>query len=382
MNDTGRITIGYQDGCLHPLWITKAGVAVSRLLGADAVWVPDHFMGFAPKWMWTPDVVPAARTLHSMDALFDPIPILAWVATKFRKPWIGTSVTEPIRRHPMSLAQTFVTLDHLSKGRAILGIGNGLRENTEPYGLPVEERVSRLEEALRIIRMLWESAGTPITFEGKFWQLRDAVFDLPLYRGRPPRLFMGAHFPRMLRMCGRYCDGWLPGQKVGGDEYAARLDLIRQGAEKAGRSMEGFVAGQTLLVAMARSRAHVLAKALRNKYVAYMACGLPPEIWKECGLEHPMGEGFMGFLDIVPSRVTREQIDVALSRLNEALLDRLFFMGSPDDILEAAAPVARAGCRHFILANMGGAFLTETGRDALDDLRRQRALMRGLRRLA
>ena len=92
--------------------------------------------------------------------------------------------------------------------------------------------------------------------------------------------------------------------------------------------------------------------------------------------------GFMGFLDIVPSRVTPEQIDRALSQLNEAILDRLFFMGSPDEILEQAAPVAQAGCRHFIIANMGGAFLTETTKDALTDLWRLRSLMRGLRRLA
>jgi hypothetical protein len=79
--------------------------------------------------------------------------------------------------------------------------------------------------------------------------------------------------------------------------------------------------------------------------------------------------------------VTPEQIDKALAQLNEALLDRLFFMGTPDDILELAAPVARAGCRHFILANMGGAFLSETTRDALEDVLRLRALMKGLRRL-
>jgi len=377
----GEVTVGYQDGCLHPLWITKAGVSVARAFGASAIWVPDHFMGFAPKWMWTPEVVPAARTVHSMDALFDPVPIMTWVATKFRKVLIGTSVTEPIRRHPMSLAQTFVTLDHISKGRAVLGIGNGLRENTEPYGLPSDERVSRLEEALRIIHMLWNSRGTPITFEGKYWKLRDAVFDLPLYKGRPPRLFMGAHFPRMLRMCGRYCDGWLPGQRIDGQEYTRRLGLIRDGAKAANRSMQGFTAGQTLLVAMSRSRSHVLQKALRNKYVAYMACGLPPDIWKECGIEHPMGEKFMGFLDIVPSRVTPEQIDRALAQLNPAILERLFFMGSPDDILEQAAPLARAGCNHFIIANMGGAFLSETARDAIGDLSRLRALMSGLRKL-
>ncbi|HXC49464.1 MAG TPA: LLM class flavin-dependent oxidoreductase [Candidatus Limnocylindrales bacterium] len=382
MGNPAHITIGYQDGCLHPLWLTKAGVTVARAFGADAIWVPDHFMGFAPKWLWTPDVVPAARTVHSMDALFDPVPIMTWIAMRFRRPLVGTSVTEPIRRHPMSLAQTFVTLDHISRGRAVLGIGNGLRENTEPYGLPSDERVARLEEALTIIRMLWDSRGAPITFDGKYWPLRDAVFDLPLYRNRPPRLYMGAHFPRMLRMCGRWCDGWLPGQKIDGAEYARRLAMIAEGAESAGRSMDGFVAGQTLLVAMGKSRRHVVEKALANRYVACMACGLPPDVWRQCGLEHPMGEDFMGFLDLVPSRITPAEIDRALAQLNEALLDRLFFMGSTDDILAMAEPLARAGCRHFIVANMGAAFLTETARDAVEDLVRLRALMKGLRRLA
>jgi phthiodiolone/phenolphthiodiolone dimycocerosates ketoreductase len=374
-----RITIGYQDGCLHPLWITKAGIRVAKMLGASAIWVPDHFMGFCPKWIWTPEIMPAAEAVHSMDALFDPVPIMTMAAMQHRRVLIGTSVTEPIRRHPMSLAQTFVTLDHISKGRAILGIGNGLRENTEPYGLPCDKRVGRLEEALRIIRALWDSKGTPVDYEGKFWTLKDAVFDLPLYNGRAPRIFMGAHFPRMLRMCGRYTDGWLPGQKVTGEEYAARLAIIHEGAAEAGRTLavEGFTAGQTLLVAFGRSHDAVMEKAIGNPYVAYMACGLPPELWSELGLEHPMGPDFGGFLDIVPARVTREQIDLALARLTPELLDRLFFMGTPEDIAAECAPLAEAGCRHFILANMGGAFTGE----GLPDLARMGKLIRALKKL-
>lgn len=374
-----RITVGYQDGCLHPLWISKAGIRVAKMLGASAIWVPDHFMGFCPKWIWTPEIMPAAEAVHSMDALFDPVPIMTMTALQHRNVLIGTSVTEPIRRHPMSLAQTFVTLDHISKGRAVLGIGNGLLENTEPYGLPSDKRVARLEEALKIIRLLWQSEGTPIDFDGKFWRLRDAVFDLPLYKSRAPRIFMGAHFPRMLRMCGRYTDGWLPGQKVSGEEYAARLAIIEEGAASAGRSLavEGFTAGQTLLVAFGASHDAVMEKAITNPYVAYMACGLPPALWTELGLEHPMGPDFGGFLDIVPARVTPEQIDLALARITPELLDHLFFMGSPTEILAEAAPLAEAGCRHFIIANMGGAF---TGEGAAD-LVRMGKLMRGLKKL-
>lgn len=372
-----RVTVGYQDGCLAPLWLSRTATTVASVLGAQAIWYPDHFMGFAPKWLWTPEVVPAATVLPSMDALFDPVPLMTLAARRHRRVWLGTSVTEPIRRHPMSLAQTFVTLDHIAKGRIILGIGNGLRENTEPYGLATDKRVARLEEALEIIRRLWSSAGKPVDYDGRFWKLRDAVFDLPLYKGKAPRIFMGAHFPRMLRMCGKYADGWLPGQKIGAAEYAERLGMIRQGAEAAGRSMTDFVAGQTLMLAFGKSRQWVLDKALTNKYVAYMALGLPPVLWSECGAVHPLGEDFGGFLEIVPSRIGPDVIDAALAELNPELLGRLFYMGSVDDIVEEAAPLAAAGCRHFIIANMGGAF---TGAGLSDSWRLGR-LMRALKRL-
>lgn len=372
-----RCTVGYQDGCLHPLWVSTLGMRVATLFGARAIWAPDHFMGFAPRWLWTPEIVPPAKLLHSMDALFDPIPILTLAARRHRRAWIGTSVTDPIRRHPMSLAQTFVTLDHISKGRAILGLGNGLRENTEPYGLSFEWRIARFEEALTIIRLLWESGGKPVTYAGRFWQMKDAVFDLPLHHSTPPRLFVGAHFPRMLKLTGRFADGWLPGQKIGGEEYARRLYVIRESAAAAGRSTVKFMPCQTLLVAFGTDRDVVMSKALTNRYVAYNALGLPPQVWAECGLEHPFAPKFEGFLDLVPSRIGSQTVDAALARVTPALLDRLFYMGSPEEIAAAAAPLAAAGCRHFIVANLGSAFTGESGAD----LWRMGKLIRLLKRL-
>lgn len=360
-----RITVGHQDACLYPLWMSRLTMRMATLCGARAIWVPDHFMGFAPRWLWREDVVPAARQLHSMDALFDPIPILTLAAVRHPRAWIGTSVTDPIRRHPMCLAQTFATLDHVARGRVILGLGNGLRENTEPYGFPCERRVARLEEALEIITALWASKGRPLCFDGRFWKLRDAVFDLPLYRDKPPRVFLGAHFPRMLRLCGQYADGWLPGQKTSPAEYAARLRVIQDSARRANRSLHGFVPAQTLLVAYGRSKEAVLEKALRNKYVAYLALGLPGTVWKECGLEHPLGEECEGFVEMVPARVNQGPVEAALRRLRPELLDRLLYMGTPRDILAEAAPLAGAGCRHFIIANMGAAFMGEGVRDFL-----------------
>jgi phthiodiolone/phenolphthiodiolone dimycocerosates ketoreductase len=351
-----RVTVGYQDACVYPLWLSRFNIRLARLMGASAVWLPDHFMGFTPAHVWRPEVTPAAKVVPSLDALFDPLQMLALIATRVRGIDVGTSVTESIRRPPMSLAQSFVTLDHMSKGRAILGIGNGIRENTEPYGLPYGRNVERLEEALTIVRLLWSSGGTPVSYEGRFWQLRDAVFALPLYKGKAPRLFVAAHFPRMLRLTGRFGDGWLPGQKVSADEYRQRLAVIQGAAREAGRRLENFTATHTMLVALGDNREQVLERAMKSRVCAAMALGAPAEVWRSHGLTHPLGDRHGGFLDLVPSRVTAEEVDRAAASMSPELLLTLMYAGSVEQICNEAAALADAGCTHFILANAGASF--------------------------
>jgi phthiodiolone/phenolphthiodiolone dimycocerosates ketoreductase len=298
-------------------------------------------------------------------------------ATRIRRVDLGTSVTDPIRRSPMSLAQSFVTLDHLTRGRAILGIGNGIRENTEPYGLPYADNVARLEEALTIIRLLWASRGAPVDYDGRFWRLRDAVFRLPLHRGRPPRLFVAAHFPRMLRLAGRFGDGWLPGQKVTAAEYRKRLTTIASARAEAGRGGEPFLATQTLLVALGESRAAVLEKAMRSPVSAAMALGAPAAAWNALGIEHPLGPGHVGFLDLVPTRIHQAELDRALATMRPELLLGQLYVGSVDEIVAEVTPLVGAGCRHFIVANVGASFMNEGARG----FARLASLMRRLRRL-
>lgn len=375
--DDAMVTVGYQDACVHPLWLSRLNMRLAKLMGASAIWVPDHFMSFTPASVWRPEITPAARLVPSLDALLDPVAVLAVAATRLRGVDLGTSVTESIRRHPMSLAQSFVTLDHLAKGRAILGIGNGIRENTEPYGLPYGDNVARLDEALRILRLLFASGGEPVAFDGRFWRLRDAVFRVPLYRGKAPRIFVAAHFPRMLRLAGRYGDGWLPGQKVTGEEYGARLAIIREARAATGRSMEGFTAAHTILAALGPSREAVLAQAMRSPVAAAMALGAPAEAWRKHGREHPLGPTHGGFLDLVPTRVTAADVARAQETMPPELLGDMLAMGSAAEIADEVAPLAAAGCRHFIVANVGASFTADGARGLL----RQAALVRRLRRL-
>ena len=66
-----KVTIGYQDGCLAPLFVSTMSIEKAREMDIDTIWVPDHFMGFTPKWMWKPEICAAAHIIHSGDALYD-----------------------------------------------------------------------------------------------------------------------------------------------------------------------------------------------------------------------------------------------------------------------------------------------------------------------
>jgi phthiodiolone/phenolphthiodiolone dimycocerosates ketoreductase len=373
----GRITVGYQDGCLHPLWMTQLGLRFARLAGAESLWVPDHYMGFIPASVWTPEVTAAAKTVHSPDGFFDPFQILALAASRIRGIDVGTLVTEPIRRHPMTLAQSFVTLDHVSRGHAVLGIGNGERENCEPYGLPWSHQVARLDEALTIIRLLWESEGKPVSFDGRFWKLHDAVFNLPLYKGRPPRVWIASHAPRMLALTGRHGDGWVPTLKTTPAEYRERLDSIRTAAEAAGRSFDRFVPSQVVVCALGESRSQMIDLAMKSRLGAAMSLLAPAEAWRGQGKEHPLGADHKGFIDIVPPRVTADQIDLAQRTMTPDLLLTSMYAGSPSEIRDEVAPLVDAGARCFIVANMGAALSGGSPKD----LFRLASLIRKLRRL-
>jgi phthiodiolone/phenolphthiodiolone dimycocerosates ketoreductase len=350
-----------------------------RLFGVDTIWLADHFMNFVPAHVWKPEFTPAAKRIHSLDGHLDPLQILAVTAVRSRRVNLATGVTEAIRRHPMSLAQSFVTLDHLSKGRAILGIGNGERENIEPYGLPWKKQVSRLEEALTIIRLLWESRGTPVDYDGQFWKLKDAVFNLPLYNDRPPRIWIGAHAPRMLGLTGRFGDGWIPaGGKMTPEEYASRLNVIKESAAAAGRSMETFVPGQMLFpVVLGKSRDQALDMVMKSRLGAVFALLAPGPIWKEHGLSHPLGEDHGGWYDFVPPRVTEEDVERAMSTMTPELLLATMYLGSPQDIFEEAAALVDAGARHIAVSDGSVLFTGDVG----SHLWRLGSLIRKVRRL-
>jgi alkanesulfonate monooxygenase SsuD/methylene tetrahydromethanopterin reductase-like flavin-dependent oxidoreductase (luciferase family) len=153
-------------------------------------------------------------------------------------------VTSNTFRNPAVLAKEAVTVDHVSGGRLILGIGAGWHEDEHRrYGIdlpPPAERVDRLEEAVQLILALQDSERT--TFAGRHYRLDDAPLEpKPLQRPRIP-LLIAAHRPRMIRLAARYADQWdtfaaLPGTATDGvtTDLAERVAAFEAACADIGR---------------------------------------------------------------------------------------------------------------------------------------------------
>jgi alkanesulfonate monooxygenase SsuD/methylene tetrahydromethanopterin reductase-like flavin-dependent oxidoreductase (luciferase family) len=173
----------------------------------------------------------------------EPLLLLAALAGATTRVRLGTAVLLPLLRHPVSLAHSLATLDRVSRGRLIVGVGPGAElpgthAELKALGVPSERRVSLLLESVERCRRLWrdEEAGV---------QLRPA----PLTPGGPS-FWLGAHGPRMLRLAGRVFDGWLPFSPTPAD-YATGLRAVRESAEKAGRDPDSIASAVYLTVAVA-----------------------------------------------------------------------------------------------------------------------------------
>ncbi len=347
------------------------------LAGVDSILLPDHYVGFVPRALWKPEYTPAAKMVPSTDAFFDPFVMLGMMATRYRRTRLGTGVTEAFRRHPATLAQAFVTLDHMTHGRAILGIGNGERENTEPFGLPFTRRVGRLEEALTIIRKLWHSGGEPVSVDGPTWKLRDALFTTPLYKDKAPTMWVAAHAPRMLGLTGRFADGWYPTQKMTADDYRAKLAAIHAAAAEAGRPVDKFEAALQIQVALgsepqADPGAVDQGEARRGDGAPDSGRGV-----EEARFTHPLGESFEGFPDIIPNEVPPAALAAAERQVTPELLNEGVCAGTVDDVVEEVKPLVAAGLKHVVLWNIGP--LASGGGPA--DLVRQTQLIWRLKKL-
>jgi phthiodiolone/phenolphthiodiolone dimycocerosates ketoreductase len=345
-----RVTLGAPGRIIPPAAKAVEFAQRAERDGFDAIWWPCHLMGWIPDSVWTEDMTELARYQASPHTHFDPLMMMgaAGAATSTIK--VGVCVTDTVRRHPAMLAQAALTADHLSGGRAILGLGSGETMNITPYGMDFTKPVGRLEEAVKVMRLLW-STDKPVDFDGQFFQLRDAVLGLEPYEGRPPQVWLAAHGPRMLRITGRLADGWLP-TNIRADAYADKLAVIRESAEGAGRDPDAITPSMLAYVICAPDEA-TLEEMLESPMVRmlFAAVDLPAETYARHGSTSPF-EGGTGFHSFLPTTVAREEAERIIGHIPGGIVREHTLCGTPEMIAEQIRGYQQAGLRDVILWNI------------------------------
>ncbi len=193
-------------------------------LGFDSAWMNDHLLGSSP----SPEDAPQLEAWTTLAAL----------AAETERVEIGTLVTANTFRNPALLTKMATTVDIISNGRLVLGIGAGWTEREhEAYGLELgtaRERAEKLDEALQVITKLW--SGEPATFDGKYYTLKDAPLSpMPVRRPHPPIMVGGQGKKWIVPLVGRYGDRWNANVPVSVEGFEERIQIIRDECESVKR---------------------------------------------------------------------------------------------------------------------------------------------------
>lgn len=199
--------------------------ATAERLGWDSVWTTDHVLV---------DTGPEAADYRIN---FDAIQTLAWVGARYPTIRLGTSVIVVPQRNAVVLAKELASLDALSGGRVIAGIGVGWNAR-EFANLGVADRFAvrgaYVEETIALWRHLWAGSGDP--FEGRFNQMSDYAFGPVPPQGAALPIWIGGRADAALERAGRLADGY-HSSSASPESFARRIPVIRAAAEAAGRPM-------------------------------------------------------------------------------------------------------------------------------------------------
>jgi probable F420-dependent oxidoreductase len=258
-------------------------------LGFDSVWCGDHVSFTLP--------------------LYESLTLLAAYASITERVRLGSAVYLLALRPPAVAAKVTATLDVLSGGRLIFGVGVG-GENPKEFeacGVPHRERGARVSEAIDVVRTLWRD--TPATFKGRFTRFEAVSIDpKPLQQPGPP-IWVGGRSDAALARAGRQGDGWVS-YVVTPDRYRQSLEKIRAAATAHGRALDGFATAHLTFITVGRdyeqARAAWVAR-LSRRYAQ----------------------------DFGP------------------LADRYGVIGTPEQCAERLEAFRAAGCRYFLLNPIG-----------------------------
>lgn len=234
-----RLTLGvaipqtFPDGRVDPRGI-RDFLQRAEALGFHSAWVVEHMFG----------TIPALA----------PVELLTYAAAVTERLRLGAAVLLTALRTPVHTAKSLATLDQLSGGRLIVGVGLGGNPKIYPaFGLTASRRAARFAEGLRLMKRLWTEPA--VTADGEFYRLENASLQpRPLQTPHPP-LWFGGHHPLALRRAVELGDGFIGAGSASTATFAEQMKVLRAILAERGRDASAFPSGKRVYLAIDRDRA-------------------------------------------------------------------------------------------------------------------------------
>jgi alkanesulfonate monooxygenase SsuD/methylene tetrahydromethanopterin reductase-like flavin-dependent oxidoreductase (luciferase family) len=220
---------------------------VARDAGFSSVTMPQHWVSYPTTWP-------------------QPFSVLARLAPETGDMKLMTGIVLLPLHNPLQVAEDVATLDQISKGRVVLGVGIGYRETElEAVGATRRDRVPRLTESIALMKQLW--TGEEISFEGKYWTVHNAQMGFPCYQEPHPPIWIACQSDGAVRRSARIADAAYLAPQVGFDDLQPLLDAYHD--ERAKQSLDAGRITISRGVAFGTDRDAAIAEAAKSSYRMY-----------------------------------------------------------------------------------------------------------------
>lgn len=277
--------------------------------GFDSFWVMDHFH----------QIPMIGKVEEPMLESWTTLSVVAGLTTKIK---LGTLVTGIMYRYPAILAKVAATLDVLSKGRLFMGIGAAWNEEeSNAYGIhfpAASERMSRLEEAIQIIRKMWTEEPSA-SFNGIYYQIRNAYCNpKPIQKPSPPILVGGSGERKTLKIVAKYADAC---NLFGSAETVKRkLNILKEHCKSVGRDYNSILKTKLSIIVVedekqtSEKKIEQIFKGMPEEQIREFAIhGTPEEVLRQIESFEQVGIQYL-IVDLDPSREL-EALDVFANKI-------------------------------------------------------------------
>ena len=254
----------------------------------------------------------------------DAFTVLTMIACNTSRIRLGTGIATVFSRTPSLLAQSIASLDEISRGRAVLGLGtSGKRVVEDWHGVKYEGPLQRTREYIEIIRMAL--SGDRVNYQGRFFQVKRFRLLVPSVQERIP-IFVAALGPKNLALTGELADGWLP-TWVNADHLPDMRQRVEEGAEAAGRDAAELAMAPQMPAFVARTRDEMaIGEGLIRDHMAYYVGGMGnyyDELFKRYGWGEESG--------LIREAWAGNEREKAASLITQDMLDKLAILGDAEE---------------------------------------------------